>query len=349
MGTSRFAGAPVPEVTPSGELIIRASPRAGSGEIAVLIQNRPYLGALLVHLPLLHALRRVHPGHRIVAYSPFGAARLLADERAVDDVVHYRGLIPLWRALRAQKPDRIISLRRKSLRVGLAVVASGAPRSIGFRHGMNTSFLRHAVPLDKRVYRALAFLRVMDLPPDVAREQIAACVRELASRSAWKPDANARYYCVIPCGSDGRKQWGLTNFLDYCRAWRARDACARFIFVLGPRERAMAGAVADSDLASRSLTLVEPALATIARVVLASRVTVTNDCAPGHVAQMSGAACVSVFGNWDGASDRRVGEWFFERPGSRCVVPGASRRADGIPVSAVFEASVGVAREHWAS
>ena len=308
------------------------------GETALILHNRPFLGALLVHMPLLRGLRERHPDSRVVAYSPFDLAGLLVDEGMADEVVTYHGTRSLWTALRRRRPDRIYCLRRKSLRVALAVATCGISDTTGYQYRQQNRYYRVAVPHDRTVYRARAFLDLLQLSDAEAHAHVVGAIDQLAGRAPAKSIAGNRY-TIVPCCSDDRKQWGLDRFLAWCRHWREHDGDATFAAVLGPREAPMADAIRASDLGDRFAVLTSPSLPQLAHAVRGSRVTISNDCAPGHLAQMSGAPSVTIFGNWDGEVGRRTGEWFYDRPGARCLTTERASPIADISVATAVDAT----------
>lgn len=308
--------------------------------VAVFLQNRPFLGALLVHIPLLRALRTAYPGARIHVYSPFAGASLLVTLKEADAVVLYgrAGSTPLPVVLRRDRPDVVLTLRRKSLRVALAIAASGARTTVGFRHPILDRLYDHRIPLDKSVYRALSALRL--LAPLCVGVDVSDA-RVFRSDAAPTP-REARGVCVVPCASDDRKQWGIERYLDLCRRLRSKEGDAAVTFILGPRERTLVPAIESANLGVPVSLLVEGSVEDIANAVLGARLTVTNDCAPGHVAQMAGGPVVCVFGNWDGAAPRRMGEWFYRRPGAAAVTTDAPGPITDVTVEAVLAAARGL-------
>jgi ADP-heptose:LPS heptosyltransferase len=310
-------------------------------DIAVLVQNRPFFGAVLVHVPLLYALRRSHPSSRIVLYSTFERARLLCDLGLADDFVLYRRASwSLWRSLRRHRHGTIISLRRESEGLAFLVAATGAKRTLSFKRNLNRFLYRRTIRRRLDCYRAAGLLRLtklLNVEFDIS--EVHAFFQELASASSWQPPDRGPVLCVIPCCSDDRKQWGLPSFLRYCRLWREAEPTASFVFVLGPRERRYVAEIEGSDLATSVTCLVEADVPTVARAVFASKVTVINDCAPGHIAQMTGRPVVCVLGNWDGNAASRLKEWLYERPGAIGVTSPDRGPICEIAVDAVFDAS----------
>jgi ADP-heptose:LPS heptosyltransferase len=65
---------------------------------------------------------------------------------------------------------------------------------------------------------------------------------------------------------------------------------------------------------------------------------VANDCGPSHVAQLSGAPVVLVYGNWDGAARARIAEWFDPRRQARCLTTAEIAPVESIGIEHVLSA-----------
>jgi hypothetical protein len=76
-------------------------------------------------------------------------------------------------------------------------------------------------------------------------------------------------------------------------------------------------------------TLNSPSLGAIAQAVLASRVTIANDCGPSHRAAPR-RRLRRCFANHRGQAERIAGQWLLARPGARWV-----SGPDGAPITAL--------------
>jgi hypothetical protein len=83
-------------------------------------------------------------------------------------------------------------------------------------------------------------------------------------------------------------------------------------------------------------------LAAIASAVLASRVTIANDCGPSHVAQMLGRPYVGLFANDRGQAEQLVREWFFPRPAASWLSPPVGTDINQISPDTVYERMLSV-------
>ncbi len=304
------------------------SPRAGAGSprrgTGVFLQNRDFFGALVVHVPLLDALRQSDPAAPLVVYSPFERGRVYASIGLADDVVVYGGAGgAVWSDLRERGFDRIVTLRPQSFGLTALISTAGAARTLGYTTALSRLVLTHTVRRDTRVYRSLNYANLIEgevpVPPFPDAVRRLAAQRRLTAESARRDEERERPYVLMPCGSEERKLWSEANFIALAAAIVKADSDARFELVLGAGETRYVELFARAGLGDRTRALIDGSLPEIARSVLRARAVVANDCGPSHVAQLSGVPLVVVFGNWDGAAKVRVDEWFWPRPGARCL------------------------------
>jgi ADP-heptose:LPS heptosyltransferase len=289
--------------------------RGGTG---VFLQNRDFFGAVVVHVPLLDALRQADPKAPLVVYSPHQRGRLYASIGLADDVVVYAGAGgALWSDLRERRFDRIVTLRPQSFGLTALISTAGAARTLGYATALSRLVLTRTVRRDTRIYRALNYQNLITGEVPVPPFQDA--VRRLAARSARSHADGERPYVLMPCGSEERKLWGEANFVALARTIAEHEPDARFQLVLGGGESRYVELFARAGLGDRTSALIDGSIPDIARSVLRARAVVANDCGPSHVAQLSGVPLVVIFGNWDGVAQVRIAEWFWPRPGARCM------------------------------
>jgi ADP-heptose:LPS heptosyltransferase len=308
-----------------------------SAGTAVFLQNRDFFGALVVHVPLLDALRESDPKAPLVVYSPHERGRMYASIGLADDVVVYRGAGgALWSDLRERRFARIISLRPQSFGLTALISTAGAGRTLGYSTALSRLVFTRTIRRDTRIYRAINYVNL--LVGEVPVPSFPDVVQRLAARSTRTDDALDRPYVLMPCGSEERKLWGEENFVALAKRIAREDPDARFELVLGSGETRYVELFARAGLADRTRALIDGSLPDIARSVLRARAVVANDCGPSHVAQLSGRPLVELFGNWDGAADARIAEWFWPRPGARCLTTRAQAPIPSIGVEDVFSA-----------
>ncbi len=296
-----------------------ASPTGGAaptGGSAVFLQNRDFFGAMVVHVPLLDALRQADTKAPLVVYRAAGGA--------------------LWSDLRERRFARIVTLRPQSFGLTALISTAGAGRTLGYSTALSRLVLSRTVRRDVSIYRALNYANL--LAGEVPLHAFGDAILRLAARSRRAIEPSPPPYVLMPCGSEERKLWGEANFVALARAIADEDPTARFLLVLGGGEARYVEDFARAGLGGRTQALIDGSLPDIARAVLAARAVVANDCGPSHVAQLSGVPLVLVFGNWDGVAQVRIDEWFWPRPGARCLTTRGAGPVAALAVDDVLDA-----------
>ena len=303
------------------------------GGTAVFLQNRDFFGAMVVHVPLLDALRRA--GGPLVVYSPFERGRMFTAIGLADEVCVYAGAGgALWSDLRERKFERIVLLRPQSFGLTALISTAGAARTLGYTTALSRLVFTHTIRRDTRIYRARNYMDL--IAGEVPLAPFVDSIHAIARRSESVRHENA--FVLMPCGSEERKLWGERNFVDLALALKREFADARFVLVLGGGEARYAELFSAAGLANRTQCLIDRSLSDIAVAVLGARVVVANDCGPSHMAQLAGVPCVLVFGNWDGAARARIAEWFDPRPGARCLTTATPAPIASIAIEDVLSA-----------
>lgn len=340
-----LAGAPVAAVgaAPLAPAVVPCVSPDAVRRIAVFTQNHARFGTLVCHIPLISSLRRHYPAARLTVVAPFAQAEMLVGAGLGDELRLWpKGRWAQLRLVRGLRADVLISLRPTSQFLTLLVGTSGAPARLAYATGLGRVLLPFAPPRDLRIYRPLNYLRLVErlgVPPSLS-----GYLTERAAQVAGGLDPEQERYCFLPGGASPFKLWGIDNFLALGARLRAARPQARFVVVLGPGEQAMRGAIAASPLAAATKILDRPSLGALAQAILASRVTVANDCGPSHVAQLLDRPYVGIFANHRGQAETTVQQWFHPRPGSTWITGPAGGDIRAIPAEAVYEKVVAVAR-----
>lgn len=312
------------------------------GGTAVFLQNRDFFGAMVVHTPLFDAVRQATPGEPLVTFTPFERGRIFESVGLADETHVYSSVGgALWSRLRERKFARIVLLRPQSFGLTALISTAGADRTLGYSTALSRLVLTHVVRRNTAIYRARNYVDL--LRDDVPIPPFPDGVARLARRSTRASEPGS--IVLMPAGSEERKLWGESNFVALARTLAERDAGARFTLVIGRNEARYVELFERAGLGARTTHLVDASLHDIARVALEASVVVANDCGPSHVAQLSGAPLVLIFGNWDGAARVRIAEWFDPRPGSRCLTTAAIAPVASIAVSDVLAAVDEVTRD----
>ncbi|GEM_PF-5189692 len=218
------------------------------------------LGDVLLGLPALHAIARTGA---VTAVMGRAAAGLLRGRTPADRVFREDDprLLPLW----GPAPDAALELLGHPTS-GLVVTGSaGLAATLGVRH----------VPLEAPGHRAL---RLLHRPPDVASLEV-----PLLSLEPRPCDV-----LLFPGSGGERKCWSGFEALGHRLA---RDGRAVQV-VLGPDELERGWAARDWG----GLTVIAPDLVHTAELCAGARVVVGNDAGTTHLAAVSGATVVALFG-----------------------------------------------------
>jgi ADP-heptose:LPS heptosyltransferase len=305
--------------------------------IAVFIQNRDFFGARLVHLPLLEALRGSFPDARLAAYAPFASADFFREVGLADETrIYTYGLRAMRRSLLEFKPDLVLSLRPFAQWLDLAIGTCGAPRRIGYRTSLSRLMYTDTVIRDVSVYRALHFLNLLE--PLGIRSGTEKVFRRLAAGADPAGLPERPYIVLIPAGGEDVKWWGGSRFFQLARRLREKYPDRKVVFLLG-----MDGEIEPGEPAAEAA---EPwmrifsgeKVGRLSRILAGAEAVVSQDCGPGHVAQMLRVPFVGLFHNRDGRAGERIAEWFLARKGAEALAPASGMGVETIPVSLVVEA-----------
>ena len=304
----------------------------------VFLQKRDFLGNRLIHIPFLYALKRAYADNEIIVFSPFGSVKFFKDLGLASEVhIYSYGLIRMVRRLSRLKPDLIISLRPRSEWLCLAIGFSRAKVRISFSTPITRGLFTHTVKSDYSIYRALNFLRLLELIGISGKTE--KFFLELAERGTLNLPEEPDYFCLIPGGGAGEfKRWGIKNYLRLCEKLKRDYKNAHFIFLLGDSEKDYVDKIQSSSIAKHTIILWNESIGNLARVIGSSKVTIANDTGAAQIAQMMKVPYVGIFSNHDGKARTRIGEWFFKRENAVAVTTEDTKDIKAIPVKRIEKA-----------
>jgi ADP-heptose:LPS heptosyltransferase len=323
--------------SPAGAAVVIGSTGAAT---VVVAQSRDFLGAVLLHMPLLWALRRRDPPGRVIVYARCPRARLLGEVGLADDVRLFRSVTPeLVREIRGLRPGLIVNLHPSSVPLHVATALSGAPLRAGFRTLTGRFACTHPVEHDRGIYRGLLYLRAAEalaVPADLAD-----VFHHLAATHRAEGSGRARTrICLLPGGGAGAfKRWGIANYLELCHALRPDAPGAEFVFCVGRDDDDSLRGLASADAPAGTRVVVGAPIPELCAEILGSSVVVGNDCGPAHIALMGGARFVGLYSNADGRVGERLAEWFLPSVNTRALAAEAGRDIRSIPVATVVAAA----------
>jgi ADP-heptose:LPS heptosyltransferase len=304
----------------------------------VFLQNRDFFGARLIHMPLLFSLKGAYADNEIIVFSPFESSHFFEKMGLVSEVVVYSyGLLRMRRKLKRLRPDLIVSLRPGSEWLNLAIGLSGAKQRLSFRTVTTQILFTHTVTRDISIYRAQAFLRILELI-GISSAPGTFFWEQSKQGTILLPDGR-NTFCLIPGGGSGKfKRWGIKNFLGLCDRLKRRYEKTAFIFIIGEAEKHYVEEIESASIAKDSKILFNETIANCARAVAACKVTIANDCGPAQIAQMMNVPYVGIFSNYDGKARGRIAEWFFQHENAQAVTTENVEDIKAIPVERVEKA-----------
>lgn len=304
----------------------------------VFLQNRDFFGARLIHLPLLNALKGTYSDNEIIVFSPFESSHFFREMGLASEVVVYSyGLLRMRRKLKRLRPDLIVSLRPGSEWLNLSIGLSGAKQRLSFRTVTTQILFTHTVARDISIYRAQAFLKVLELI-GISSKPGTFFWEQSKQGTILLPDER-NTFCMIPGGGSGKfKRWGIKNFLGLCERLKKRYESAAFIFIIGEAEKHYVEEIHSASIAKDSKILFNEMIANCARAIAACKVTIANDCGPAQIAQMMNVPYVGIFSNYDGKAKGRIAEWFFQHENAQAVTTEDVEDIKSIPVGRIEKA-----------
>lgn len=268
----------------------------------VLVKAANWLGDAVMSLPTLRSLRAMLPrGSRIDVLTRPGFADLYRAVPEVDETLpHERGGLRAWmrsvRQIKARTYDAALVLPR-SFSAAFLVFSARVPRRIGHagrgRAGMLTDRVEKPAEPRHRVLDYHALLGPLGTPPKAEGPRL-----EIPADAAdWAAAAmpGGPWVALNPGATYGAaKQWLPDRYVEVGRRLAKR---ARVAVVGGPAEAELGERVAREvgGLCVAGKTSVTQLAAALAR----SKLLVTNDTGPMHVADAVGTPIVAVFGPTD--------------------------------------------------
>ncbi len=317
-----------------------ADPR-NDGIMKVLIIRLSALGDVVRTLPALTCLRRAWPEARIDWAVEEAALEVVRDQPALDGVVvfprrslaraarRFDAIPAAWRALRDvhaalrdARYDVVIDFQG-TLKTGILSRLTGAPRRIGFGPGHaregSHRFYTEAVPLPSRrmnrVERALAMIAHIGIDTTQPGSDIpeapadAAYASDFLAGLAQQGGRGGAPAVIFPGTSAAQayKRYPASHFAAAADRI-AGETGAPIVVAWGPGEEALAEEVAGA-MTSPAVVAPPMTIGQLSSLIRRSRVFISSDTGPMHIAWTVGAPVVAVLGPTDPVLNRPAGRW----------------------------------------
>ncbi len=284
----------------------------GQQYLKILILKPSSLGDVIHALPVLRLLKLHWPESEIFWWLESGLASLLEDDPDLAGIFRFprkRWAAPthwpeFWagvRALRRERFDLAIDLQGLA-RSAIFTWLANAELSFGVgqpREGARAAYDRVVPPSPNDTHavdRYLAVLPLLGVPvhdrfqwlPD--RPQVAAQLRQ-----KWNLDAN-RWIMLLPGARWTNKRWPIENFVELARQLLRLAPDLKLAILGSSDDRASGAAIAAVD-STRCLDLTDrTSLPEMVEWIRFSKLVVTNDTGPMHVAAALRRPVVAFFG-----------------------------------------------------
>jgi len=281
-----------------------ASPR-------ILVVGVDWIGDVLCSTPVLRAIRKRFPGCFLAYSTSRGCVDILKGNPHVDHLLCYDettflgGLLRHLRffyEVRRLRFDTVLFLHRSATRAFVAFLAGIGDR-IGIQTRKRNWMLTHALPGPKaRLHRVDLYLHLLKglrisaagrEPDIVVGDEERADWHGLKTRSILE---DGRPYVVLhPGGNWDLKRWPVENFV---RVMRYLENCEICTVICGTaREIHLSETILSASRAGNVVSFCgKTRLMTLAAMIQESRLLVSNDSGPIHVAAALGTPVVGVFG-----------------------------------------------------
>ena len=255
------------------------------------------IGEQVVQLPLFHALRSKYPDARVIAAVPPDSSHVLRALKGPHDFAEYPldkgpfGFLKLWKNLNRLRPDMTLQIRMHSFRTSIMAKLVTRGSVAGFE-GDVTRLQDHTYPFPKSRYISQLYLNLLGT--------------EMQSYSEAVRLPSDDYALVVPLGLRKQKHYPIEQWQQVAGELSRRMPVR---FLVGPgmdthKSRLEAGGF---------LVHAAPPIDQLEELVARARLVLSNDCGPGHFAQIRDVPRVAVF-------DASV-EWeHWSQPGPRSRV-----------------------------
>jgi lipopolysaccharide heptosyltransferase I len=296
--------------------------------LKILILKPSSLGDVVQALPVLRLLKLHRPESRIFWWLESGLVPLLENDPDLAGIFPFsrkRWSAPhrwpeVWASIRAMRRERFdYAIDLQGLfRSGLFAWLANAGLSIGLDHdgdglreGARGFYDITAPALPGRTHAVERYLSVLPLLGAPVHWQFTWLPErpEVAGqlRKKWQP-GDARWITLLPGARWSNKRWPVENFAALINRLLPRAPDLRFVILGGNDDRPLGRALAGVAPA-RCLDLTgQTSLWEMIEWIRLSRLVITNDTGPMHVAAALGRAVIALFGPTDPARTGPCGQ-----------------------------------------
>jgi len=273
----------------------------------VLVVQTGFLGDVILSTPVLTNLKRIFPAAEIVVMTTPEARTLVQFHPAVSKVIAFdkrgddRGLKGLFRLAARLKEENfsIVLSLHKSARTSLLLALARIPERYGFREAVFSFLYTRTVRrahLTHEAQRNLVILQNLDAKLSELDARLSIGIPPECDVEASELLAHvdcSRLVAIAPGSVWATKRWTSSGFAAV--ADELIEMGYRIVLIGGPRDQESADELTRL-MAGSTINLVGKAsLLTSAAIIRSSRLLITNDSAPLHIASAVGTPVVALF------------------------------------------------------
>jgi heptosyltransferase-2 len=275
----------------------------------ILIIQTAFLGDVILVTPLIKAAKDCFADAKIDALVTPQAAGLLENNPHLNQIISYdkrgkeSGIVGIWRVSRKINREAydLVLVPHRSLRSAIIAWFSGAKLRVGFDTSAGAFLLTHKIPyllncheVDRNVSLIeILGVRVSDRSPQVfPGESDAKFIREMLS---YDNNINGNLVTIAPGSIWATKRWPVEYFKTLISKLVSNGI--NVILIGGEADKKLCRKLVDG-LGERAVsTAGRLSLLQSAELMRRSRVLVSNDSAPQHLATAVGTPVIAIFGS----------------------------------------------------
>ena len=284
-------------------------------KIVLFLQNRNFLGAQIVHIPLLNALKEAYPNSTITIFSKHKISGILKELQLVDKIIFEREKIEIIKDYINEKADITILLRSKSLFLNLLVGISNRNIKIGFENSVSKLFFTKTKKTNPKIYRANNYLALIDKKSDNLQNSINNTI------------------IIIPGAGGDEKIWDINNYIKLSQLLKESHASQEIIFILGKKEESYMDILKENH----QNYLFELNIKDLSHIIYEAKLVIANDCGPSHFAQIHNQNFLILYTNDDGNAETIIKEWFNKKENSYPIKSAKFTTINSIKSTEVFQ------------
>jgi len=286
----------------------------------ILVVRNDRFGEFLLNIPAMRALKETFPEAKVIAVIDHKTRELAENISYIDGVIEwgtrkhsFREKLKLIRILKKIKFDAALMLN-PSRDLNITTYLSGIPLRAGYDRKLG--FLLNKRMKDKKylgekheVEYNLELVGLVGAKTNDTTLSLKNNGKAIDIFSRLGIDISADFITIHPWTSDPVKQWPVENFVELSK--RLAKELGKRVLVVGGKEEEARGLGYFSDLCNDISNITgKTSLMDLAAVLKKSRLLISGDSGPVHLASAVGTPVLAIFRNdLAGKTAKRWGPW----------------------------------------